>query len=219
MTAAQAPGTTAARGSQEGRQPREAGSGGEGDRPAFQLRKCHLPRTELSGRNQTSARHASSAKTDGHVPLPGARTAIARACAYAVLYWTPHKSAQLCAFTRWPRFRLSRLQRSVGARMLSGLVIRALGASTPGLLSPPCGPRHPVQPTRPPAAAFSGPCGSSWKSLPFLKLTPLTSSTETPEHKSQLYLSVFFKSFLFLSFIYTRINISFKSLHVTLIFR
>lgn len=130
MTAAQAPGTTAARGSQEGRQPREAGSGGEGDRPAFQLRKCHLPRTELSGRNQTSARHASSAKTDGHVPLPGARTAIARACAYAVLYWTPHKSAQLCAFTRWPRFRLSRLQRSVGARMLSGLVIRALGAST-----------------------------------------------------------------------------------------
>lgn len=115
MTAAQAPGTTAARGSQEGRQPREAGSGGEGDRPAFQLRKCHLPRTELSGRNQTSARHASSAKTDGHVPLPGARTAIARACAYAVLYWTPHKSAQLCAFTRWPRFRLSRLQRSVGA--------------------------------------------------------------------------------------------------------
>lgn len=90
MTAAQAPGTTAARGSQEGRQLREAGSGGEGDRPAFQLRKCHLPRTELSGRNQTSARHASSAKTDGHVPLPGARTAIARACAYAVLYWTPH---------------------------------------------------------------------------------------------------------------------------------
>lgn len=122
-------------------------------------------------------------------------------------------------FTRWPRFRLSRLQRSVGARVLSGLVIRALGASTPGLLSPPCGPRHPVQPTRPPAAAFSGPCGSSWKSLPFLKLTPPTSSTETPEHKSQLYLSVFFKSFLFLSFIYTRINVSFKSLHVTLIFR